>query len=116
MMALPPVLPDLAFRTTVRLGRDHWVRVFGCDYSVHPRVIGRKVDIRADLTEVVVTCAGEVVARHERSFLAHRVVTDPVHDAAREEMRHRRAALKPVDTDVEIRDLGTYDQIFGVAL
>ena len=116
MMALPPVLPDVAFRTTVRLGRDHWVRVFGCDYSVHPRVIGRKVDIRADLTEVVVTCAGEIVARHERSFLAHRIVTDPLHDAAREEMRHRRAALKPVDTDVEIRDLDTYDQIFGVAL
>jgi hypothetical protein len=43
-------------------------------------------------------------------------VTDPAHDAAREEMRHRRAALKPVDTDVEIRDLDTYDQIFGVAL
>jgi transposase len=116
MMALPPVLPDMAFRKTIRLGRDHWVRVLGCDYSVHPRVIGRRVDIRADLTDVTVTCAGEIVARHERSFQAHRVVTDPAHDAAREAMRGRRAVIKPVDTDVEIRDLSTYDQIFGVAL
>lgn len=116
MMALPPVLPDLAFRKTIRLGRDHWVRVLGCDYSVHPRAIGRRVDIRADLTEVTVTCAGELVAHHERSFLAHRVVTDPAHDAAREAMRNRRAVIKPVDADVEIRDLATYDEIFGVAL
>jgi transposase len=116
MMALPPVLPDMAFRETVRLGRDHWVRVLSCDYSVHPRVIGRRVDIRADLTQVTVTCAGELVARHERSFVPHRVVTDPAHDAAREAMRNRRAVIKPGDADVEIRDLDTYDQIFGVAL
>jgi hypothetical protein len=116
MMALPPVLPDMAFRETIRLGRDHWVRVLSSDYSVHPRVIGRRVDIRADLTEVIVTCAGEVVARHERSFVPHRVVTDPAHDAARDALRHRRVAIKAVEADVEIRDLDTYDQIFGVAL
>lgn len=116
MMALPPVLPDMAFRATTRLGRDHWVRVLGSDYSVHPRAIGRRVDIRADLTEVVVTCAGEIVARHERSLVAHRVVTDPAHDAARDAMRARRAVIKPIETDVEIRDLGSYDEIFGVAL
>jgi len=74
------------------------------------------VDIRADLTEVVVTCAGEIVARHERSLVAHRVVTDPAHDAARDAMRARRAVIKPIETDVEIRDLGSYDEIFGVAL
>ena len=116
MMALPPVLPDMAFRETIRLGRDHWGRVLSSDYSVHPRVIGRRVDIRADLTEVIVTCAGEVVARHERSFVPHRVVTDPAHDAARDALRHRRVAIKAVEADVEIRDLDTYDQIFGVAL
>jgi transposase len=37
MMALPPVLPDPAWVETKRLGRDHWVRVDTCDYSVHPK-------------------------------------------------------------------------------
>jgi hypothetical protein len=116
MMALPPILPDPAFRATVRLGRDHWVRVLSSDYSVHPKVIGRRVDIRADLTSVVVTCAGEVVASHERSLVPHQTVTDPAHDAAREAMRGRRTLIKPIETDVEIRDLASYDEIFGVAL
>ena len=31
MMALPPVLPDPAWRATKRLGRDHWVRVLEFD-------------------------------------------------------------------------------------
>ena len=42
-MALPPVLPDTALRLSTRLARDHWVRVGTCDYSVHPKVIGRMV-------------------------------------------------------------------------
>jgi transposase len=77
MLALPPVLPDPAFRTTIRLGRDHYVRVLSADYSVHPRAIGRRVDIRADLDTVTVTCAGELVARHRRSLVPHRVVNRP---------------------------------------
>ena len=56
-MALPPVLPDTALRLSTRLARDHWVRVGTCDYSVHPKVIGRMVEIRATPDEVVVTCA-----------------------------------------------------------
>jgi len=57
MLALPPLLPDPAFEASTRLGRDHWVRVLGSDYSVDPRVIGRRIEIRADLAEVVVTSA-----------------------------------------------------------
>ena len=37
--------PGVAARPR-RLGRDHWVRVGTCDYSVHPRAIGRRVDVR----------------------------------------------------------------------
>jgi hypothetical protein len=60
-MALPPVLPDTALRLSTRLTRDHWVRVGTCDYSVHPRVIGRMVEVRATPEEVVITCSEEVV-------------------------------------------------------
>jgi transposase len=115
MLPLPPVLPDPAFRTTTRLPRDHWVRVLRSDYSVHPKAIGRRVEIRADLDEVLVTCAGEVVARHPRSLVAHRVVTDPAHDAARAAMRHERARPKIAEPEVEVRDLSRYDALFGVA-
>jgi len=114
MMALPPVLPDPAWRETKRLGRDHWVRVATCDYSVHPRAIGRRVEVRMDLDEVVVTCAGDEVARHVRSWAKHRTITDPAHELARKVMRVFAAAVADND-DVELRDLSVYDRATGVA-
>jgi len=117
MMALPPVLPTTALRLSTRLARDHWVRVGTCDYSVHPKVIGRLVEIRATPKEVVVTCAGEVVGLHRRSWAKHRTITDPEHDKARAEMRAARLDVpqNPSDNDVEVRDLSVYDQATGVA-
>lgn len=114
MMAFPPVLPDPAWRETKRLGRDHWVRVGTCDYSVHPRAIGRRVEVRVDLDTVVITCAGEEVARHQRSWARHRTITDPAHDIARNMMRVAAAAATAGD-DVEVRDLSVYDRATGVA-
>ncbi len=115
MMALPPVLPEPAWRENKRLGRDHWVRIASCDYSVHPRAIGRRVEIRMDLDEVVVTCAGEEVARHARSWARHRTVTDPAHELARKVMRAFAAAVADDHHDVEVRDLSVYDRATGVA-
>ena len=119
MMALPPVLPDPACRETTRLGRDHWVRVSARDYSVHPRAIGRRVEVRVDLDEVVVTCAGEVVARHPRSLGRHRTVTDRrPHERprpARGAPGASRAGSAEHEPDVEVRDLAVYDRATGVA-
>ena len=115
MMSLLPVLPDPAWRETKRLGRDHWVRVATCDYSVHPRAIGRRVEVRMDLDEVVVTCAGDVVARHPRSWARHRTVTDPEHERARKQLRAFTAARVDPQDDVEVRDLSVYDRVSGVA-
>jgi len=115
MMALPPVLPDPAWRETKRLGRDHWVRVGTCDYSVHPRAIGRRVEVRMDLDELVVTCASDEVARHPRSWAKHRTITDPAHELARKGMRIAAAAATDNDDDVEVRDLTIYDRATGVA-
>jgi transposase len=114
MMALPPVLPDPAWRETKRLGRDHWVRVGTCDYSVHPRAVGRRVELRMDLEELAVTCAGDEVARHTRSWAKHRTITDPAHELARKVMRVFAAAVADND-DVEVRDLTVYDRATGVA-
>jgi transposase len=115
MMALPPVLPDPAWRETKRLGRDHWVRIGTCDYSVHPGAIGRRVEIRMDLDEVVVTCGGDEVARHPRSWARHRTITDPAHELARKVMRAVATAVAEDDHDVEVRDLSVYDRATGVA-
>jgi transposase len=117
MMALPPVLPDTALRLSTRLGRDHWVRVGTCDYSVHPKVIGRMVEVRATPDEVVVTCGTEVVGRHQRSWAKHRTITDPAHDRARDRMRATRLRVptSPLQDEVEVRDLSIYDRATGVA-
>lgn len=116
MMALPPIRPDTALRLSTRLARDHWVRVGTCDYSVHPKVIGRMVHISATPDHVVVTCGSEVVARHARSWAKHRTVTDPAHDAARDLLRAaaRRVPTSPLLDEVEIRDLSVYDRATGV--
>lgn len=117
MMALPPVLPNTALRLSTRLGRDHWVRVGTCDYSVHPKVIGRMVEVRATPDEVVVTCGTEVVGRHLRSWAKHRTITDPEHDRARDLMRATRLRVPttPLGDEVEVRDLSVYDRATGVA-
>lgn len=115
MMSFPPVLPDPAWRETKRLGRDHWVRIGTCDYSVHPRAIGRRVEIRMDLEEVIVVCAGDEVARHLRSWARHRTITDPAHETARTQIRALANSRVNDDDDVEIRDLSVYDRATGAA-
>ena len=41
-----------------RLPRDYYVRLDGNDYSVDPAVIGRRIEITADLARVRVSCDG----------------------------------------------------------
>ena len=47
MLALPPVAPVTGWHATTRLARDHYVRLDGNDYSVHPTVLPSRVaDLR----------------------------------------------------------------------
>lgn len=117
MVALPPVPPVLGWHTTTRLSRDHYVRIASNDYSVHPSAIGRLVQVVADLDQVMVTCAGQQVARHERCWDVHQTLTDPAHAHAAAAMRGARsaaAAITPVDTQVQQRRLGDYDTLLGI--
>lgn len=66
MLTLPPVGPSIGWRTSTRLPRDHYVRLDGNDYSVHPVAIGRRIEITADLSRVRVWCGGTLVADHDR--------------------------------------------------
>jgi len=116
MLELPPVAPVTGWRLTTRLPRDHYVRVDSNDYSVHPAAVGRRVEIVADLEQVVVTLRGDEVARHERCWADHQSITDPLHAAAASELRRARRliAVPAIDTDVEHRSLADYDRMFDL--
>jgi transposase len=116
MLALPPVAPVIGWRASVRLPRDYYVRVDSNDYSVHPSVIGRRVEVVADLDRVVVTCGGKVVADHARAWADHQSITDPEHAAAAALMRQTRSrvAVPEVAGEVEQRPLSDYDTVFGL--
>jgi transposase len=58
MLALPPVAPATGWRASSRLARDHYIRLDSNDYSVHPAVIGRRIEVTASLDRVCVFCAG----------------------------------------------------------
>lgn len=116
MLALPPVAPATGWRAATRLARDHYVRLDGNDYSVHPAVIGRRIEVFADLNTVRAFCEGRVVADHERVWARHQTISDPGHVAAARTLRRERVAvLHPVaELDVEQRALGDYDTALGI--
>jgi transposase len=116
MLALPPVAPATGWRTSLRLPRDHYVRLDGNDYSVHPCVIGRRVEVIADLGRVRVVCDGRLVADHERIWGWHQTLSDPEHVAAAKLLRRGRVgALRPVaEPDVQVRCLDDYDTALGL--
>jgi transposase len=116
MVTLPPVAPVVGWRMSTRLPRDHYVRLDANDYSVHPSVVGRRVDVTADATHVEVSCDGKPVARHNRCWARHQSITDPAHRLAADQLRvaHRQAQRTPIATPVQARDLSDYDRTFGV--
>jgi transposase len=116
MIPLPPVAPATGWHRTARLPRDYYVRLDGNDYSVDPAVIGRRVQVTADLDRIRVTCDGRAVADHQRCWAKHQTITSPAHLAAAKAMRHGRrlaAVPAPADAEVERRDLAVYDLLSG---
>ena len=110
----------VGWASSVRLPRDHYVRLDSNDYSVHPSAIGRLVEVRAGLQTVTITLAGRAVGRHERCWADHQSVTDPQHAQAAAELRAQLSAQRrqprPVEQQVEQRPLSDYDTAFGLDL
>ncbi len=77
MLSLPPVAPATGWWSSTRLTRDHSVRLDSSDYSVHPAVIGRRIEVVADLDRVRVFDDGKTVADHQRVWAWHQTLTDP---------------------------------------
>jgi transposase len=116
MLTLPPVPPATGWRSSARLARDHYIRLDSNDYSVHPAVIGRRIEVIADLARVRAVCEGRVVADHERIWAWHQTISDPAHIAAARALRRQRVGvLRPAaDPEVEQRSLAVYDAAVGL--
>ncbi len=108
--------PVVGWRFSTRLPRDHYVRLDSNDYSVHPAAVGRRVEVRADLGQVVISAAGAELARHRRCWADHQTITDPAHAAAAADLRNARrlVSVPAIDTDVEHRNLSDYDRMFAL--
>jgi len=105
-----PAFPDLDRRVVTRVPAQPFVRVDTCDYSLDPRLVGRRVEVRVSQTEVLATAldTGELAARHERSFARHRTITALDHGRL---LRERRAERS--EPAVETRPLAHYDRLIG---
>jgi transposase len=118
MLQLPPVAPPTGWQASLRLPRDHYVRLDANDYSVHPAAVGRRVELRADLERVRAFCDGRLVADHARCWARHQTIADPVHLTAAAQLRHDRTAASAAGRrekdEVELRCLADYDAAFGL--
>ena len=79
-------------------------------------MIGRRIEVIADLARVRALCEGRVVADHERLWAWHQTISDPEHVAAARTLRRERiGVLRPVtQPDVEQRPLSDYDTALGL--
>jgi transposase len=116
MLTLPPVAPATGWRSSTRLARDHYIRLDSNDYSVHPSVIGRRIEVIADLHRVRALCDGRLVADHDRVWAWHQTISVPEHVAAANALRRERVGvLRPVtEPEVEQRSLTDYDTALGL--
>jgi transposase len=111
MRPLPERMPDTDRRWVTRVPQQPYLRFDRNDYSLSPRLAGRRVEVRASQREItaVVLDTGELCARHRRSFAGGLAFTDPAHRAELEVLRgHRR---RGPDVEVELRPLHRYDEL-----
>lgn len=95
MLPLPPIPFQLGWRHRIRLGRDYYVRLDSSDYSVDPTMIGRMVDVTADLDRVRVRSGGRIVADHARVWARGSTVTDPAHVETARRLREQFQQPRP---------------------
>ena len=79
-------------------------------------MIGRMVEVAADLDRVRVRCEGRVVAEHARVWARGATVTDPAHVERAAWLRKRFQQPRAVAAagDDLSRDLADYDRAFGL--
>jgi transposase len=111
MRRLPQPLPETDRRFVTRVPAQPYLRVDTNDYSLDPRLAGRRVEARVSQRDVTAVAldTGEFAGRHRRRFARHLTFTDPAHQAELERLRGERRNGRHVD--VEVRPLARYDAL-----
>lgn len=109
MRSLPAAMPDTDRRFVTRVAQQPYLRFDTNDYSLDPRLAGRRVEVRIGQREIVAVAldTGELAARHRRSFAKHLTLTDPAHQSELERLRGERRR----EPEVELRPLARYDAL-----
>ena len=118
LRSLPEPGPDLDRRIVLRVAPQPYVHVDRNDYSLDPRLVGRRVEVGVCQREViaVVLDTGELACRHRRVFAAGQEITDAAHQEALERLRLERYRGKPpAGEEVQLRDLVVYDRVAEAA-
>jgi Mu transposase, C-terminal domain len=110
MRELPDRPPDVDRRFVVRVPQQPYLRFDRNDYSLDPRLAGRRVEVRVSQREIIAVSldTGELACRHRRSFAGGLTFTDPDHQSQLERLRGLR---RNGHVEVEIRPLARYDQL-----
>jgi transposase len=111
MRALPAAMPDSDRRFVARVPAQPYLRIDRNDYSLDPRLVGRRVEVRVTQSEVTAVAldTGELACRHARVFAGGLAFTDPDHQATLERLRGERRRGREVD--VELRPIARYDAL-----
>ena len=112
MRPLPAKLPDVDRRFVARIAPQPYLRFDRNDYSLDPRLVGRRVELTATQREITARAldTGELAARHARVFAGALTFTDPAHQQALDQLRARRTGRRR-RPEVEIRPLDRYDRL-----
>ena len=112
MRPLPEAMPSTDRRWVLRVPSQPYLRFDRNDYSLDPRLVGRRVEVRASQAEDIAVAldSGELAARHRRVFAGGLTFTDPAHQAALEELRGERKRRRR-EPEVEVRPLARYDAL-----
>ena len=109
MRALPARLPDGDRRFVLRVPQQPYLRFDRNDYSLDPRMAGRRVEARVSQREITAVAldTGELACRHRRSFAKGLSFTAPAHQRELERLRGARRR----EPEVELRPLARYDRL-----
>ncbi len=112
MRALPNPMPPTERRFVMRVPPQPYLRFDTNDYSLDPRAVGQRVEVRVSQRAIAAACldSGALVARHRRCLAKRRTFTDPAHQALLEALRGNRRA-RGVDIAVTERPLERYDAL-----
>ena len=115
MRALPGREPDVDRRWVTRVPPDPHVRLDTNDYSLDPRLVGRRVEIRVSQRRITAVAldTGELACSHERSFAKNRTITSLEHARTLRKRHGEDNRDSAGEVLVEQRPLAVYDRLIA---